>query len=271
MPHKILIVDPDPDNVHALRASLREAGFDVIAADNGAAGLAKAKAERPALIVLDLALQQLPWLELSRQLKTGIATSRIPTIILAANATEEDRIGGFEAGADDFVAKPFSHREVILRIKNSLRRTMERQFVQEKMTLGKLVLDRTRHEVTINNRIVFLTVIEFRLLARLMEGCGFVLDRGSLLDEVWAQNSTTLTRTVDTYVTRLRRKLGSLAQYVETIRGVGYRLSEEVISSAKEEAPVPTNLGMKLLFGRRDNSNVILSREKKKRSDLVLA
>jgi two-component system phosphate regulon response regulator PhoB len=154
------------------------------------------------------------------------ATRHIPVIMLTAKAEEVDKIVGLELGADDYVTKPFSPRELILRINRSLRRGKEKVPGVEKMTIGELVLDHTRHEVLVKGKPVDLTATEFRLLALLMERRGRVQGRDSLLNDVWGYESVIDTRTVDTHVRRLREKLGPLASYIETIRGVGYRISE---------------------------------------------
>jgi two-component system phosphate regulon response regulator PhoB len=233
MQHKIMIVDDEADVVDMLVINLRAAGFQVIAVEDGAAALAKARNEAPSLIVLDLMLPRMPGLEICRVLKSDVATRHIPVIMLTAKAEEVDKIVGLELGADDYVTKPFSPRELILRINRSLRRGKDKVVGVEKIVIGELTLDHTRHEVLVKNRPVDLTATEFRLLALLMERRGRVQGRDSLLNDVWGYESVIDTRTVDTHVRRLREKLGPLASYIETIRGVGYRISEG------EPAPSP--------------------------------
>jgi DNA-binding response OmpR family regulator len=226
MQHKIMIVDDEADVIDMLVINLRAAGFLVVAVEDGATALAKARNEAPSLIVLDLMLPKMPGLEICKVLKSDVATRHIPVIMLTAKAEEVDKIVGLELGADDYVTKPFSPRELILRINRSLRRGKEKVAGVEKMTIGELMLDHTRHEVLVKGKPVELTATEFRLLALLMERRGRVQGRDSLLNDVWGYESVIDTRTVDTHVRRLREKMGPLATYIETIRGVGYRISE---------------------------------------------
>ena len=233
MQHKIMVVDDETDVIDLLVLNLRAAGFQVIAVEDGATALVKARNELPSLIVLDLMLPKMPGLEICKVLKSDVATRHIPVIMLTAKAEEVDKIVGLELGADDYVTKPFSPRELILRINRSLRRGKDKVAGVEKMTIGELLLDHTRHEVLVKGRPVELTATEFRLLALLMERRGRVQGRDSLLNDVWGYESVIDTRTVDTHVRRLREKLGALANYIETIRGVGYRIS------GSEPAAVP--------------------------------
>ena len=233
MQHKIMIVDDEPDVIDMLVINLRAAGFQVITVEDGAAALTKARNESPSLIILDLMLPRMPGLEICKVLKSDVATRHIPVIMLTAKAEEVDKIVGLELGADDYVTKPFSPRELILRINRSLRRGKDKVAGVEKMTIGDLTLDHTRHEVLVKGAPVELTATEFRLLALLMERRGRVQGRDSLLNDVWGYESVIDTRTVDTHVRRLREKLGPLAMYIETIRGVGYRISES------DPAPTP--------------------------------
>jgi DNA-binding response OmpR family regulator len=221
MQHKIMVVDDEADVIDMLVINLRAAGFQVIAVEDGATALAKARNESPSLIILDLMLPRMPGLEICKVLKNDAATRHIPVIMLTAKAEEVDKIVGLELGADDYVTKPFSPRELILRINRSLRRGKDKVAGVEKMSIGDLVLDHTRHEVLVQGKPVDLTATEFRLLALLMERRGRVQGRDSLLNDVWGYESVIDTRTVDTHVRRLREKLGLLATYIETIRGVG--------------------------------------------------
>jgi DNA-binding response OmpR family regulator len=240
MQHKIMVVDDEADVIDMLSLNLRAGGFQVVTVEDGATALAKARSESPSLIILDLMLPKMPGLEICRVLKSDPATRHIPVIMLTAKAEEVDKIVGLELGADDYVTKPFSPRELILRINRSLRRGKEKVVGVEKMTIGELILDHTRHEVLVKGRPVDLTATEFRLLALLMERRGRVQGRDSLLNDVWGYESVIDTRTVDTHVRRLREKLGALANYIETIRGVGYRISEAVVSAAAESSS-PSN------------------------------
>jgi two-component system phosphate regulon response regulator PhoB len=226
MQHKILVVEDEADVVDILVINLRAAGFRVITAEDGATALAKVRTESPALIILDLMLPKMSGLEVCRVLKSDPATRHIPTIMLTAKAEDVDRIVGLELGADDYVTKPFSPRELILRVNRSLRRGEDKPPGAEKLAIGQLMLDHGRHEVTVKGAPVELTATEFRLLALLMERRGRVQARDRLLNDVWGYETAIDTRTVDTHVRRLREKLGELAHYVETVRGVGYRISE---------------------------------------------
>jgi len=223
---KILIVEDEPDVVDLLTLQLRKAGgFFVITAADGADGLKKARAESPALIVLDLMLPRISGLEVCKLLKTDSATRHIPIIMLTAKAEEVDRIVGLEFGADDYVTKPFSPREIILRIKAILRRG-HNDGAEESMTRGPITLDPSRHRVLVSGKSIILTAVEFKLLNMLMKRPGRVQARDRLLNEVWGYESAIDTRTVDTHVRRLREKLGKAANAIETVRGFGYRLRE---------------------------------------------
>ncbi len=226
MQHKILVVDDETDVVDMLVINLRAVGFQVIPVEDGATALKKARSDLPSLIILDLMLPGMSGLEICKVLKGDIATRHIPIIMLTAKGEEVDKIVGLELGADDYVTKPFSPRELILRVNRSLRRGKDKVPSVEKLSIGELVLDHTRHEVLVKNEPIDLTATEFRLLALLMERRGRVQGRDRLLNDVWGYESIIDTRTVDTHVRRLREKLGTLANYVETVRGVGYRISE---------------------------------------------
>ena len=226
MQHKILVVDDEADVLDMLVMNLRASGFQVIATEDASTALAKARSDAPALIILDLMLPKMSGLEICKVLKSDTATRNIPIIMLTAKAEEVDKIVGLELGADDYVTKPFSPRELMLRVNRSLRRGKEKPPTAEKLSIGELALDHARHEVTVKNQPVELTATEFKLLALLMDRRGRVQGRDRLLNDVWGYESIIDTRTVDTHVRRLREKLGSLASYIETVRGVGYRIAE---------------------------------------------
>jgi two-component system phosphate regulon response regulator PhoB len=226
MQHKILVVEDEADVLDLLLINLRAAGFAVVTVEDGATVLAKVRSEAPALIILDLMLPKMSGLEICKVLKSDAATRNIPVIMLTAKAEEVDKIVGLELGADDYVTKPFSPRELILRINRSLRRGKSDAPAVERLTVGELVLDHARHEVTVKSDPVELTATEFKLLALLMDRRGRVQGRDRLLNDVWGYESVIDTRTVDTHVRRLREKLGPLAAYIETVRGVGYRIAE---------------------------------------------
>jgi DNA-binding response OmpR family regulator len=222
----ILIIEDERDVVDLLVLHLRKSGrFTVSTANDGASGLDKARNERPAFIILDLMLPKMPGLEVCKVLKTDPLTRHIPIMMLTAKAEEIDRIVGLEFGADDYVTKPFSPREVILRVKAILRRG-ETSRGEDRLTAGAITIDPARHEVSVGGSRVNLTSIEFKLLRTLMQRRGRVQARDRLLNDVWGYERVIDTRTVDTHVRRLREKLGKAGTTVETVRGFGYRLRE---------------------------------------------
>jgi two-component system, OmpR family, phosphate regulon response regulator PhoB len=224
---RILVVEDEKDVVDLLTLNLRKAGgFVLLTAGDGATGLAKARTEKPDFIILDLMLPKMPGLEVCKLLKSDPATRHIPILMLTARAEEIDRIVGLEFGADDYVTKPFSPREVILRIKAILRRATAEE-IDGRLSAGPITIDPSRHEVLVNGRPVGLTSLEFKLLRTLMQRRGRVQERDRLLNEVWGYESVIDTRTVDTHVRRLREKLGKAGDIVETVRGFGYRLREK--------------------------------------------
>jgi two-component system phosphate regulon response regulator PhoB len=220
---KILIIEDESDVADLLALNLRKAGFKTSAAVDGASGLQKARDDRPDFIILDLMLPKMSGLEVCKILKSDTATSAIPILMLTAKAEEIDRIVGLEFGADDYVTKPFSPREVMLRIRAVLRRGEK---PEETLRAGSISIDPARHQVRVNGKLVHLTSLEFKLLRTLMQRRGRVQDRDRLLNEVWGYESVIDTRTVDTHVRRLREKLGKAGDAIETVRGFGYRLRE---------------------------------------------
>jgi DNA-binding response OmpR family regulator len=223
----ILIVEDERDVVDLLTLNLRKAGgFKISTAPDGATGLHKARTEKPAFIILDLMLPKMPGLEVCKILKTDPATRHIPIMMLTAKAEEIDRIVGLEFGADDYVTKPFSPREVILRIKAILRRGRG-ESDEETVTAGAITIDPVRHQVSVAGKRVHLTSIEFKLLRTLLQRRGRVQARDRLLNDVWGYESVIDTRTVDTHVRRLREKLGKAGDAIETVRSFGYRFREE--------------------------------------------
>ena len=221
----ILIIEDESDVADLLTLNLRKAGFRISTAADGASGLQKARDDRPDFIVLDLMLPKMLGLEVCRILKSDTATRHIPILMLTAKAEEIDRIVGLEFGADDYVTKPFSPREVVLRIKAILRRA-EGGAEDERLSAGSIVIDPARHEVSVHGKRVNLTSLEFKLLRTLMQRRGRVQARDRLLNDVWGYESVIDTRTVDTHVRRLRKKLGKAADAIESVRGFGYRLRE---------------------------------------------
>lgn len=224
---KILIVEDERDVVDLLTLNLRKAGgFIISTASDGATGLQKARTEKPAFIILDLMLPKMPGLEVCKILKTDPGTRLIPIMMLTAKAEEIDRIVGLEFGADDYVTKPFSPREVVLRIKAILRRGRS-ESDEETVTAGAITIDPVRHQVSVGGKRVHLTSIEFKLLRTLLQRRGRVQARDRLLNDVWGYESVIDTRTVDTHVRRLREKLGKAGDAIETVRSFGYRFQEE--------------------------------------------
>src|SRR5882724_11913996 len=222
---KILIIEDESDVADLLALSLRKAGFNTSAAADGASGLQKARDNRPDFIILDLMLPKMSGLDVCRILKGDAATSHIPILMLTAKAEEIDRIVGLEFGADDYVTKPFSPREVVLRIGAIMRRADTKE-EEEHLAVGSILIDAARHEVSVNGKRVNLTSLEFKLLRTLMQRRGRVQPRDRLLNDVWGYESVIDTRTVDTHVRRLRKKLGKAADVIESVRGFGYRLRE---------------------------------------------
>ena len=222
---KILIVEDDRDIVEMITYNLRADGYEVLSAFTGKDGITLARRERPDLIILDIMLPVMDGFEVCRVLKSTEATACVPIIILSAKSQETDKIVGLELGADDYVTKPFSPRELIARIKAVLRRNQERQ-PRGEITRGQIVIDGTKHKVLVRKQEIELTATEFRLLECLAQRPGVVLSRSQLLDAVGGDESMVYDRTVDAHIKSLRRKLGKAKDYIETVRSVGYRFRD---------------------------------------------
>lgn len=194
---------------------------------DGISGLEQAKKLRPSLIILDLMLPGMDGKDVCRALKSSPLTQSIPVLMLTAKAEELDRVIGFELGADDYVTKPFSPRELVLRVKAILRRKEIPQEETKVIRIEDLLIDVGRHHVSVKNKAIQLTSTEFKLLFELASKRGRVLTREILLDKVWGYTYEGYARTVDTHIRRLREKLGPLGEWIETVRGVGYRFREE--------------------------------------------
>ncbi len=229
MPLTVLLVEDERDIADLVRYHVEKAGMRFVHAADGGAALRLARADLPDVVVLDLMLPGLDGLEVCRQLRRESATRRLPVIMLTARGEEVDRVVGLELGADDYVVKPFSPRELIARIRAVLRRTQEPEPRPPGHTTGALRVDEARHAVTVSGQPVELTAKEFGLLAALMKADGRVLSREQLLDTVWgyANAGEIESRTVDVHVRRLRAKLGSEAHRVVTVKAVGYRFDDE--------------------------------------------
>jgi two-component system phosphate regulon response regulator PhoB len=227
MKPKILVVEDEPDAAELVEFNLKAAGFDVVSAADGTAALERARMHVPDLILLDLMLPEVDGLEVCKIVRRDPATSAIPIIMLTAKAAELDRVLGLELGADDYITKPFSPRELVLRVKNLLRRRRNDSAKSEHIHSGDLVIDVPRHFVAVAGKSVDLTATEFKLLTVLAQRRGRVQSREQLLRDVWEYDSLIDTRTVDTHMRRLREKLGGAAGLLETVRGVGYRFGED--------------------------------------------
>ncbi|SKA62918.1 response regulator [Desulfobaculum bizertense] len=222
----ILIVEDDEDILQLLSFNFESADFLVHTATDGRDGLAKAREHHPDLVLLDLMLPGMDGFAVCRELKRGSDTSEIPVIMLTARGEEVDRIVGLELGADDYVVKPFSFRELMLRVRAVLRRSKGTAPVRSTLEREGLRIDLEAHRVDIDGQEVILTATEFKLLSDLVQSSPRVRTRDQLLSSVWGYEFEGYARTVDTHVRRLRQKLGSKADLVETVRGVGYRFKE---------------------------------------------
>jgi two-component system, OmpR family, phosphate regulon response regulator PhoB len=223
---RILIVDDERDIVQVLEFGLKQAGFDTVAAGDAAQALARVRETQPDLVVLDLMLPDLPGTEVCRQFKSSARTCALPVIMLTARGDEVDKVVGFELGADDYITKPFSVREVVLRVKAILRRNAPGEPSGPREVVGPLRIDPEAHRAYVEGKEVELTALEFRLLSTFMSRAGRVQTREQLLHDVWEMAGDLQTRTVDTHVKRLREKLGSGRDLIETVRGIGYRMSD---------------------------------------------
>ena len=222
-PPSILVVDDEPEAVELVEFNLKQAGFEVASAPDGATALKKTREILPSLIVLDLMLPEMDGLEVCKVLRRDPKTAAIPILMLTAKAAEIDRVLGLELGADDYLTKPFSPRELVLRVKNILQRGHVEPQKSETLKFGDLLIDVPRHLVSWRGKSMELTATEFKLLTVLAQRRGRVQSRDQLLRDVWEYNSLIDTRTVDTHMRRLREKLGPASKYLDTVRGVGYR------------------------------------------------
>jgi two-component system phosphate regulon response regulator PhoB len=221
---QILVVDDEPDILSVLVYHLSREGYRVTTAVNGQGALTAAATEQPDLIILDLMLPGMDGYEVLQRLRGAESTSSMPVILLTARRDEDERVKGFEVGADDYITKPFSARELTLRVEALLRRSKaEPVSTSRRIAVGPVVLDREAHRVFSEGDEVDLTRLEYRLLEVLLERRGRVQTRRQLLQAVWDTNAAIETRTVDMHVARLRTKLGEAASLLETVRGIGYR------------------------------------------------
>jgi two-component system phosphate regulon response regulator PhoB len=222
---RVLVVDDEPDIVALVAYHLAKSGYTVSTAGSGPEGLAIARRDKPSIIVLDLMLPGLSGLEVMEELRSDSSTSRIAVLMLTARREESDRIKGLSLGADDYLTKPFSPQELVLRVAAILRRVKAGQEDSEEVRqIGPLRIDSTAHRVTVDGREIDLTPTEFKLLLLLAERRGRVQPRNLLLEMVWEAAPDIQTRTVDMHVQRLRAKLGDAGDLIETVRGFGYRI-----------------------------------------------
>jgi two-component system phosphate regulon response regulator PhoB len=226
MDARVLVVDDEPDLVELVRYNLTEAGFRVSEARTGAEALAAVRRSVPDLLILDLMLPDLSGTEVCRRLRNEAELADLPIIMLTAKSEEIDRVVGFELGADDYVTKPFSPRELILRVRAVLKRRVQGEAGERPLEHGPLRLEPGTHRCLVGGREISVTAREFQLLAALMRRPGRVMTRDRLLDEVWGRDITVTSRTIDTHLKRLREKLNEAGSLIETVRGVGYRFAE---------------------------------------------
>lgn len=222
----ILVIEDERDLLDLISFNLEREGYKVLTALDGATGLEMARTGSPDLIILDLMLPGIMGIDICKILKKSEKTSGVPIIMLTAKGEEIDRVVGFEVGADDYVVKPFSNRELILRIKAVLRRTEPGKQSEKIIRVGVITIDTGSHVVTADGKEVVLTTTEYKLLLNLAERLGRVQSRDLLLKNVWGYNYVGDTRTVDTHITRLRNKLGDAGELIKTVRGFGYKMEE---------------------------------------------
>jgi len=224
----VLVVEDEPDLRGTIEYNLALEGFQTKGAQGGEEAIELATSEPyPDIILLDIMLPDISGIEVCRRIRDNVKVSNVPIIMVTARGEEIDRIVGFEMGADDYIVKPFSVRELMLRIKALMKRSRSQEKLGDKIRFGILTIDEPAHRVRVNNRDVELTALEFRLLSTLYTRRGRVQTRDMLLNDVWGIDSEVTTRTVDTHIKRLREKIAPAGGYIETIRGVGYRFKSE--------------------------------------------
>lgn len=223
----ILIVEDDKHISKLLKYNLEKSGFDCFATITGEDALDVLDMQYINLVILDVMLPKMDGFGICKLIKQNSKTANVPVMMLTAKGEEVDRVVGFELGADDYVVKPFSPRELVLRVKAILKRGKAQEVISEIVTSGALQIDISRHKVSINNKNIELTPMEFKLLITLMKRRGRVQSRENLLNDVWDVASDVTTRTVDTHIKRLRQKLGKMGKKIETVRSIGYRFNEE--------------------------------------------
>jgi len=229
----ILVIDDEPDLIELVQFNLQKDGYEVIVAKNGQAGLEIAQKHLPDMIVLDLMMPGIDGLEVCRQLRSDARTRLIPMIMLTAKSAEADRIVGLELGADDYITKPFSPRELLARVRALLRRATSTQETPTVIRQADVMIDVTRHEVTSAGKQVDLTPTEFRILQFIIARPGRVLSREQIIDAAVGSEMAVFDRTIDVHIAAIRRKLGKAGDRIETIRGFGYKWREGDEASTK--------------------------------------
>ncbi len=227
MSPSILIVEDERDLASAMDHALTREGFRVSTCDSGAAALARIFEEPPDLVLLDLTLPGTSGIDVCKVIRGNPVTRDLPVVMISARVEEIDRVVGFEVGADDYVTKPFSLRELVLRVRAVLRRREPARFTGDRVRCGRLSVDDSGHRAWQGEQELVLTALEFRLLRTFIGHPGHVFSRDDLLADVWGMAVGVTTRTVDTHILRLRDKLGPAADQLQTLRGVGYRMSAE--------------------------------------------
>ncbi len=221
----VLVIDDEKDLIELLRYNFEREGFDILEAADGTSGLRMAREQQPDMVILDLMMPGLDGLEVCRELRSDPTTRGLPIIMLTARAAEADRVVGLELGADDYVTKPFSPRELVARVKAVLRRTAGREETQQ-IRCGDLVIDAERHEVSCAGKRVDLTATEFKILQYLASRAGRVASRDNIIDAALSRDAAIFDRTIDVHITSIRKKLGPGGTMIETVRGFGYRLND---------------------------------------------
>ena len=237
MSKKILVVDDDPDILTLVRYNLEKEGFKISTVESGEEAIEKARKIKPDLLILDLMLPGMDGLEVCRLLKSDAAVKHIPVMMLTAKGEETDIVVGLELGADDYLTKPFSPKVLAARVRALLRRGEPLSKAGGKISLGPIALDPERHEVRLDSKTLVLTATEFNLLKCLVSRPGRVFSREDLLKQAWADDTMVVDRTVDVHILGLRKKMGKYADWLETVRGFGYRLKPDAASADEENKP----------------------------------
>ncbi|MEO7156699.1 MAG: response regulator transcription factor [Vicinamibacterales bacterium] len=222
----VLVIDDEKDLLELVRYNLEKEHLDVITASDGTSGLEIGLKHKPDLVLLDLMMPGMSGLEVCKQLRADARTHRVPIIMLTAKAAETDKIVGLEMGADDYITKPFSVRELLARVRAVLRRTVTQSAPTDVIRRGQLVIDISQHEVTFSGQKIALTATEFRILEYLANRPGRVLSRDDIIDGALGRDAAVFNRTIDVHITALRKKLGAGGPHIETVRGFGYKWSD---------------------------------------------